>query len=350
MRWMALLAMAAFIPVAPAVACSAREGYRVPTNFEIVRRADLIVLARVASGPPEVRDLGPDDWVVLETVRVLKGTAPAEPLRIAGALGWNGHAIPSLPTPLGPSHFSAGLGACIRMFYPQGGLLIAMFEQTPEGYRQIASPWARAVEDVEGPDGIWVRAVEDYVAAQHGVADADLRAVAEAHRAALAGQRGDLAAQAIAADLQYHLDETDPQGRVTRGGAQWSWLDMLDGAAATIVGHTPGAATGVRCEAGQPTMRIDAINIEGTPELALAIGDRRFEAEGEERIQMQEGTRAVSGRIAFTPELAEAMRTSPAPAGSFVGGTAQLLAPPGDVLQKLALRCAVLLAASPSPR
>jgi hypothetical protein len=343
-RLAALLAflMAAFI-AAPASACSMAEGYRIPTNFELVRRAELIVLARVVSGPDAMSTSGQDDWVTLETVRVLKGRAPAEPLRVAGTLAWDGTAMVSMPTPLGPSHFSAGLGACIRLFYPRGGLLVAMFERTPEGLRQIANAWSRAVEDVEAPDGIWVRAVEAYVAAQQGVADSGLRVAAEARLATLRAEADDLPAQAIAEDLQHYLDATAPGGPIRRGGARWNWLDTPDSTTALLLGASLDTTVGLRCERDGATLGVNAFRRPGTPQLALVIGERRFEAEGETRAALGPGVETVSGTIPFTPALAEALRTLPAPAGVAVDG-AVVSAPPGDVLQKLAGRCAALLA------
>ena len=349
-RLAALLAFltAAFL-AAPAMACSMAEGYRIPTNFELVRRAELIVLARVVSGPDAMSTSGRDDWVTLETVRVLKGSAPAEPLRVAGTLAWDGIAMVSLPTPLGPSHFSAGLGMCIRLFYPRGGLLVAMFERTPEGLRQIADAWSRAVEDVEAPDGIWVRAVEAYVAVQQDVPDGGLRAAAEARLAALRLRAGDLPAQAIADDLQHYLDVTAPGGEVRRGGGRWTWLGTPDSTMAMLVGAAPNTRVALRCVQGGTALSVVAFGHPGTPQLAFVIGERRFEAEGEARAAPGEGSETVSGTIPFTPALAEALRTSPAPAGLAVDGVA-FVATPGDVLQKFALRCAALLAISPSPR
>jgi hypothetical protein len=331
----------ALLAASPASACSMAEGYRIPSNFELVRRAELIVLARVVSGSATIE--GRDARVLLEPVRVLKGALPAEPLSVSGALTFGDRPMESMPTPLGPSHFSAGLGACVRLFYPRGGLVVALFERRPEGLQTIWAAWGRTAEDVEAPDGIWVRAVETYVAAQQGVADSGLRAAAEARLAALRAQAGNLAAQAIADDLQHYLDATAPGGRVRRGDAVWNWLDTPGGAAAMLLGASPETAVGLRCAHGGTALGVDAFGRPGTPQLAFVIGGRRFEAESEARAAPTPGVETVSGTIPFTPALAEALRTLPAPAGVAVDG-AVVSAPPGDVLQKLALRCAALLA------
>lgn len=334
------LAALALTAAAPAASCSVAQGYRVPSNFELVHRADLIVLARVASGPAEAEEA----QVVLEPIRALKGWLPAEPLRVQGRIGWNREiALRSLPTPLRAPHYSALGGACIRLHYPQGGLVVAMFERTPDGLRQIGSPFARAVEDVEGEDGLWVRAVVAYSAAQTGAGEQGLRRVAELLRGAYARRSDDLGAQAIADDLQSYLDSTDPGGPVRRGGAAWRWTGGTDGAGITLHGSAPGSAAGFRCTAGQTAIRADIVNVEGAPELALAIGDRRFEAQGEARTRMLEGGEQVSGMIPFTFELAALMAGSTAPSGIAVDGAPRLIAPPADMLQKLGIACAAVL-------
>ena len=301
-RWPGVV-LAAFVlaPAAPAAACSVAQGYRVPSNFELVHRADLIVLARVASGPAEMSP-SEEAQVVLEPIRALKGWLPAEPLRVQGRVGWNREvALRPSPTPLRAPHFSALAGACIRLHYPQGALVVAMFERVPDGLRQIGSPFARAVEDVEGEDGLWVRAVMAYAAAQTGVDEPGLRNAAELLRGAYARRRDDLAAQAMADDLQAWLDATAPGGPVRRGGAVWRWTGGTDGAGVTIHGWAPGSAAGFRCTAGEAAIRADIVNVEGAPRLALAIGDRRFEAQGEARTAMIEGGEQVSARSPSRP-------------------------------------------------
>jgi hypothetical protein len=336
-----LIVLAAALLGTPAAACSMAEGYRIPSNFELVRQAELIVLARVVSGATDLDSR--DTWVTLEPVRVLKGSLPAEPLRVLGVISLNGQPVPSMPTPLGPSHFSAGMGACIRLLYPQGGLVLALFERTPEGLRPMWAAWARLAEDVEGPEGIWVRAAETYIAVQQSVADGDLRAAAERRMAALRAQAGDLAAEAIAEDLQHYLDATAPGGPVRRDAPAWLWLDTPEATGALLAGAGGQNGIGLRCERGGAALRIDRFGAEGTPQLTLLAGGQRFAAEGESRTTLPDGTRSVTGTVAFTPTLAGAMRTSPAPAGVEAAGSAPVTAAPGDVLQKLALRCAALL-------
>ena len=325
----------------PASACSMNEGYRTPTNFELIRQADLVVVARVVSGATDLNSRA--TWVNVEPVRVLKGSLPAEPLRVLGVLGIQGETLPSMPTPLGDSHFSAGMGACIRLFYPQGGLILAMFKREPEGMRPLWAAFGRATEDVEAVDGVWVRAAQAYVAIQQGVADGGLRAAVESRLPVLRAQTDDLFAQAVVRDLQYYLDETAPGVRVRSTARGWAWLDTPGVTGVLLPGPDGGTRIGLHCERGERVMHLDLFGGTGTPRLTLLAGGRRFEGEGEARMSLPDAS-GVTATIPFTPALAETLRTSPAPAGLEVAGSAPVTAPPGDVLQKFALRCAALLA------
>ena len=342
-----LLALAGAGQGWPAHACVMADSYRVPTNFELVRRADLIVLARVVSGATNLD--GREAWVTLEVVRTLKGTPPPQPLRLMGAIRWNGRALPSMPTPLRASHFSAGIGACVRIFYSQDGLVLAMFERSAEGLVPLWAAFSRQAEDVEGADGIWVRAAEAYVAAQRNVPDSGLRAAAEARMAVFRAQTADLAAQAIADDLQDYLDASGPDRADRRRRARWMWADTLDAAGAGLPAPGEGTGAGLRCERGDSVLHLDVFGRTGTPALGFQIAGQRFMAQAVAPTSLPGGPHGVSGTLPLSPALAAMLRTSPAPAGVIVDGAPLALAAPGDVLQKLALRCAALLSPGTSP-
>lgn len=205
MRHFALFAAGLCLALsAPAAACSVVSGYRVPSNFELVKKADLIVLARVASGPA-MEALTAEVWdkplVTIETVRVLKGELPEEPLALMGYVSVEGQAAMPHPTPLHVAHPSTMAGACSRQIYPVGALLVAIFQRTEQGWRQERSPFARSVEDVEGENGTWVRAVASYAeiaALPDGTAR---RAALEAEAKRLLMLTDDPAAPPIAADM-----------------------------------------------------------------------------------------------------------------------------------------------------
>ncbi|MBT2187913.1 hypothetical protein [Sphingobium nicotianae] len=340
-RWLVLFLC--LIPN-PTYACSPVKGYRVPTNFELVGKASLIVLARVRSGPDDVTDMAPA--VELEPVRVLKGVLPGDPLRVEGALAWNGDPIAAMPTPLSLSHVSTGIGACVRMFYPKGGLVVAMFVPTPARMKrdypgsmmQIFDPFARVVEDVESEDGIWVRAVEVYVALQAGSGKAGLRAAVERKRAALAVQREDIAAQAMAADLAYYLDMTGSGKDRMAAQTHWKYLDLPDETAA-FIGSASLKGAILRCRKGGTALEVYWPPEEGEAS-ALRIGGQNF-ALTPASLELSPEMKSRSATVAFDGALDTALRTGTADAG-MVTGNGAIVAPPLDILQKFGPRCAAL--------
>lgn len=129
---------------------------------------------------------------------------PAEPLLVEA---WpDGRKVVAIPTPLTEAHPSTYWGGCNRQVYARNTLVVATFTKTPRGYRPIMSPFARAVEDVEGPDGIWVKAATLYARLAALPADRQ-RAAIEAEVARLEADHGDPDAAAIASDLRHQLSE-----------------------------------------------------------------------------------------------------------------------------------------------
>lgn len=206
-----------------AAACTTWVGYRVPTNFELVYQADLIVLGRIRPGaerapaaepaiPGKAASLTVDQQigsVLLEPVRVLKGEWSGVPLRLSGSTTTGARPQRSIPgVPVTPVFTSlsevnpwALAGGCVRGAFPSGGLVVVMFEQAGTGMRMISAPFARAAEDVEGPNALWVRAVDAYIKSQRGVQPSRLREAATRQRNLYRAQKSDPFAQALAADL-----------------------------------------------------------------------------------------------------------------------------------------------------
>jgi hypothetical protein len=189
-------------------ACSVPPSYRVPTEFELVQRADLIVVALVVSGPElAIPNGGESDYVVhIAPMQVLKGVLPARPIALEGMVGVDGIAFESAPPPPAAAHDLLPDGGCTRRYYAKGKLVLAMYERTPAGMRPVAAPLARTVEDVESFDSPRVRTARRYVAMQEGAAGGDLRPVVIAERDRLRALGSDGDAQAVAADLQAWLD------------------------------------------------------------------------------------------------------------------------------------------------
>ena len=191
------------------LACSPVDGYHVPTNIELIEGSDLVVLAKVISGPDTFDDTkGFEPLVVLEPVRTLKGGAPQN-LRVFGTLrDRSGEPYVLAPTPLSGPHPSSLWGGCIRQAYSLGGLVVAMFKKTPEGYAQVGAPFARSVEDVEGPNALWVRTAELYERMIAETPPSERRKAFEAERDRLLKLHRDVEAQQVAADITNYLEAT----------------------------------------------------------------------------------------------------------------------------------------------
>lgn len=208
-----LIAVLSLLLAAPAFACSVVQGYRVPGNFELIERADLVVLARVGDERKPAGTSRFEPNVPLTPVRIIKGTLPKSPLLVRGqTVSRDGKVYSPNPTSLREAHPSAYAGACIRQTYARGSLVLATFVKQPDGsYQQIMSPFARAVEDVEGKASLWVRAATLYAAMQRRSGDRTAIITAEAKR--LEALRRDPGAAEIAADLRAQLAiRTPPPG------------------------------------------------------------------------------------------------------------------------------------------
>jgi hypothetical protein len=205
----ALAPLACALMATPAAACSVMGDYRVPSNYALIDKADLVVLARVESGPA-VEALKDEDWgsarVRLDPVRAIKGTLPTVPLAVAGYVSVEGEAVPAFPTPLHVPHPSTMMGACIRQQYAVGALVVAVFQRDGTAWHQEASAFARSVEDVEGMQGAWVRAADNY-ARIVALPKAERRGALEAEAKRLLALHDDSAAPAIAVDMLAARDE-----------------------------------------------------------------------------------------------------------------------------------------------
>lgn len=175
MRFSGALLAAAFsglAAAAPTQACSLASGYRVPTNLELVDRADAIVLARVEDGGPWVMPNytpDPSDPPLIKArlvpVAVLKGKALPGEIRFDDAILANAKikATASDPRNLVDANPDAFFGGCNRYFFDKGMMLVVFLRR--EGNQMVAdgAPFARTLEDVPSADALWVKTVKVYV-------------------------------------------------------------------------------------------------------------------------------------------------------------------------------------------
>lgn len=161
----------------PAVACSVSDEYRVPTNLELTANADVILLAKVESGPTDIR--GPDTVMTVTPIEILKGQLSSDkPLKLPGSIAEPRFAILSAPLQLEEAHPLAYIGGCYRnMFVREATVLFflttaekAFKGDVPEQVRGMlmpaGGPFSRWAEDVISPNSPWVRATRIYIKAE----------------------------------------------------------------------------------------------------------------------------------------------------------------------------------------
>ncbi|WP_299321389.1 hypothetical protein [Parasphingopyxis sp.] len=332
---------------APVWACSMPDDYRIPTNLQLVEEADLIVLGRTGSGPEEGSEPGLDDFVLLELIEILKGPPPSEPLRVFGRTDWNGQPIPPLPSSLGEAHFSVGLGACVRVFYPENQLVVAMFVNTPEGLRQIGNSWAREIEDVESEDDIWVQAIHEYLGLI-SFDEASERERAIRQRQSELMLQADVASHAIALDLDRHLNHVHSDGDFVPP-EYWRVIDHPEGIVATVTAGENRAA--LTCSLGNNNVEMMTLLGDETTRVALLVGGQSYVftdlEQSMERVGFgePEETPVLRGTLDISDDLLDILSTSTGMAGVTVDDLS-IMAPAGDTMLRFSRRCGVILASN----
>lgn len=158
------LAVAASAVATPAGACSVISRYRVPTNLELVERAEAIVLGTVDRQEGEGSPF--DTEVVVHPTLLLKGSVLPAEVRLRGYLATAGRGVATRSGPrellrVNPDALSGG---CNRYVFEKGMQLVLFLLRDDKGsLRPSLPPFARAAEDVPGPDALWVKAVRQYV-------------------------------------------------------------------------------------------------------------------------------------------------------------------------------------------
>ncbi len=189
---------------APATACSVVEGYRVPTNLELARDAQLIVLAEVAGGSDmEGNDR---DWgLTLRPIAALKGELPEGPLAL-NSLSLAGERFRTLSNPyeFEQAHPLSYIGSCIRRMFPLGTTALFFLKQRDGEWSSAGGPFSRWAEDVPGEGAPWAVLTRLYVQAA-GLAGEERKALLEAERGRLAARAQDPVAQLMAADIERQL-------------------------------------------------------------------------------------------------------------------------------------------------
>ncbi|MBT2134823.1 hypothetical protein KK137_10795 [Croceibacterium sp. LX-88] len=188
----------------PAAACTPRAGYEVPTNLELVRDAEAIVLAQVVGGSMDAAN--PEgSTITVRPVATLKGDVPPGDITLRGMLlaGDVGRESSMLSNPyeFEAAHPVSYWGACIRYVFPEGTTALFFLKRGEGGaWAPAGGPFSRWAEDVPGEDAPWVELSRLYIRAA-SLPDADRVALLESERDSQRSRRGDPLAQLVAADI-----------------------------------------------------------------------------------------------------------------------------------------------------
>lgn len=228
--------------VTPTLACSLVEGAALPTNYELVRAADAIVLAHAEPLPGSRERLR---FVVDET---LAGSFPEKTLTLPAYGDFAGASEPDDFARARPGAYSGG---CIAADYRLGGSYVLLLADGPAGWDLERVAFARVNEEVPSAHAPWVEAVRAYAAiARLGDYEREKAALRALARRGLPG---------VAADVERHFrtptaakSEADllalqatPRDSATRRQALWA-LAEHDGAATAALFH--GVLAGPRLD------------------------------------------------------------------------------------------------------
>ena len=203
-----LLALGLAAVPAAALACTPPPGYRVPTNLELARVANTIVLGEVVAGGKGTV-LDPDaSTITVHPLAALKGLLPGANITLAGmSLAQPGDAAANTlsdPLAFGDPHPPAVPGECLRTVFPPGAQAVFFLRRENGAWVPAGGPYSRWAEDVAGVDAPWVQLANLYAQASL-LPPEQAREKLEERHAALADRRDDPRAVATAADLERSL-------------------------------------------------------------------------------------------------------------------------------------------------
>ena len=209
MRFLPPLAALALLAVPlPAVACSPAPGYRIPTNLELVERADLILLGTVTEGDFEP-DSAPQQTIAVEPVEALKGPMPGSPIALSAMIATDADMQLSNPYDLKDAHPQSLAGACVRYVFPRGSRVLFFLDRQDGVWHAAGGPFSRRAEDVLTDDAPWLQAVRFYIDVAR-LPEEDRAAALAARRSELGALGDDPVAQLLAADISRQLAGPNP--------------------------------------------------------------------------------------------------------------------------------------------
>ncbi len=212
-RWIGFVAagMVALLSADPSPACSMAWTYLKPTNYELVRLADAVVLGRVAMFRSVATRWGERSVVRFQVIDVIKGPFPENRVDLQGDDRFEGGGDPLDFTWARPG---AMTGGCQARDYRLDGLFVLLLQKLPkESSQALGVTWsilpysfARSNEDVASPRAPWAEAVRRYAEIQdpHGSA-AERSALLELRRLASAEPETSRFPRGLATDIDRHF-------------------------------------------------------------------------------------------------------------------------------------------------
>lgn len=142
-------------------ACSMSKGFVAPTNFELVERAEAIVVAKATK---QVKGKDRGKIIYFEVTNIIKG---APPKIIKTNWGYFGKVEPSDPNDISSPHPDSWTGACSRQTFKKGNEYLLFLSSYDGGELGIGvSAYARDREDYAGANSLWATTVDYYVEVQ----------------------------------------------------------------------------------------------------------------------------------------------------------------------------------------
>lgn len=146
-----------------AIACSPVKNFRVPTNLELIERADAIIIGRVEDGGPnENFDVRNARLVVIESIKGPMLTSNTD--LIVGSLSSDRYKTTvSDPRNIADPNPEVFYGGCSRQVFDKGMIVVAFLRKTENGFGLDRSLFSRTLEDVPSLNALWVKTIKAYL-------------------------------------------------------------------------------------------------------------------------------------------------------------------------------------------
>jgi hypothetical protein len=144
-------------------ACSVVRNYVQPTNYDLVKEADAIILAEASKIIDGFDDEdGNHALVEFKILKTLKGDVGIDIFRTT-ALTHIGFLGRSKDDDFSEARPGAYAGMCTAMDYRPKHRYLLFLEKVTEDWIIMLTPWARVNEEVAGLDSPWAKAVQAYI-------------------------------------------------------------------------------------------------------------------------------------------------------------------------------------------